>query len=360
MPCLALFTLFFSRNQRQFSLYHENLVFTTEFAMLEQVFILLVSLIALVWSADKFVFGASSLARNLGVSPMVIGLTIVAMGSSAPEMMTAATASFQGTPNLAIGNAIGSNITNIALVLGLTALLHPLTVSSQTVKREIPLVLLISVIAYLILVDQYFSFAEGVALIIGFALYIITLLVITLRKTQGKASDDPLVIEATQEVAEAVNLKLSIMWLTLGIIVLPLSAHFLINSSVYLAKAFGISDLVIGLTIVAIGTSLPELAASIISILKKEDDLALGNIIGSNIFNILAVLSLAGVIAPNTIDASAANRDAPYMLGVTLLLFILCFSRKLGYFRISRAKGAILLVSFIAYQILLFSQLNNS
>lgn len=327
--------------------------------MLEQVFILAVALIALVWSADKFVFGASSLARNLGVSPMIIGLTIVAMGSSAPEMMTAVTASLQGTPNLAIGNAIGSNITNIALVLGITALLQPLAVSSQTVKREIPLILFISAIAYWILLDQYFSFLEGIELLVGFVIYIVALLVITLKRTKGKPSDDPLIIEAEKEVAEPVDMKLSIMWLAIGIIVLPLSASFLVDSSVYIAKAFGISDLVIGLTIVAIGTSLPELAASIMSILKKEDDLALGNIIGSNIFNILAVLSLAGVIAPGNINALAATRDAPYMLGVTLLLFVLCFSRKFGYFRITRAKGALLLLSFIAYQVLLFGQLNN-
>lgn len=324
--------------------------------MLEHVFILIVALIALVWSADKFVFGASSLARNLGVSPMIIGLTIVAMGSSAPEMMTAATASLQGRPDLAIGNAIGSNITNIALVLGITAVLQPLSVSSQTLKREIPLILIISALAYWMLFDQHFSFYEGLALIIGFAIYIVTLLLITIYKTRGKASDDPLIIEAEQEVAEAVNMKLSLLWLVVGIILLPLSANYLVDSSIFIAKTFGISDLVIGLTIVAIGTSLPELAASIVSIMKKEDDLALGNIIGSNIFNILAVLSLAGLIAPGHIDASAATRDAPYMLGVTLLLFILCFSRKKGFFRITRTKGALLLLSFIGYQILLFNQ----
>ena len=328
--------------------------------MLEQVFILVVALVALVWSADKFVFGASSLARNLGVSPMIIGLTIVAMGSSAPEMMTAATASLQGSPDLAVGNAIGSNITNIALVLGITALLQPLSVSSQTVKREIPLILIISAIAYWILLDQHFSFLEGLELMIGFFIYIIALLVITLRRTKDKPSDDPLVIEAEQEVAEAVDMKLSIMWLVVGVIILPISANYLVDSSVFIAKTFGVSDLVIGLTIVAIGTSLPELAASIMSILKKEDDLALGNIIGSNIFNILAVLSLAGVIAPGNINALASTRDAPYMLGVTLLLFVLCFSRKFGYFRITRAKGALLLLSFVAYQFLLFGQLNNN
>ncbi len=325
--------------------------------MLIQVFILLIALMVLVWSADKFVYGASSLARNLGVSPMIIGLTIVAMGSSAPEMMVAATASMQGNPDTAIGNAIGSNITNIALVLGITALLQPLTVSSQTVKREIPLILLVTALAYWLFTDNNFSFLEGSLLIVGFVTYIVTLLVITIKKTKGKPSTDPLIIEAEQDVPTGVNMKLSVLWLVVGIILLPLSASFLVDSSVYIAKAFGISDLVIGLTIIAIGTSLPELAASIASIIKKEDDLALGNIIGSNIFNILAVLPIASLIAPGPIDPLAASRDAPYMLGVTLLLFILCFSRKVGSFRITRAKGALLLVSFVAYQVLLFSQL---
>jgi cation:H+ antiporter len=322
--------------------------------MLEQVFILLLALIALVWSADKFVFGASSLARNLGISPMIIGLTIVAMGSSAPEMMVAATASMQGNVDTAIGNAIGSNITNIALVLGITALLKPLAVSSQTVKREIPLILGITALAYFVLLDQHFSFIEGIVLIIGFAVYILALLFITLQKTKGKPSDDPLILEAEKDVAPAVEMKFSILWLVVGMIILPLSASYLVDSSVFIAKAFGISDLVIGLTIIAIGTSLPELAASIASILKKEDDLALGNIIGSNIFNILAVLPIAALIAPGDIDPLATTRDAPYMLGITLLLFILCFSRKLGYFRVTRAKGALLLLTFFAYQALLF------
>jgi len=327
--------------------------------MLVQVLILLIALIVLVWSADKFVYGASSLARNLGVSPMIIGLTIVAMGSSAPEMMVAATASMQGNPDTAIGNAIGSNITNIALVLGITALLQPLTVSSQTVKREIPLILIVTALAYWLFTDNNFSFLEGILLMIGFATYIVTLLVITIKKTKGKPSTDPLIIEAEQDVPTGVNMKHSVLWLVVGIILLPLSASFLVDSSVYIAKAFGISDLVIGLTIIAIGTSLPELAASIASIMKKEDDLALGNIIGSNIFNILAVLPIASLIAPGPIDPLAASRDAPYMLGVTILLFILCFSRKAGSFRITRVKGALLLMSFIAYQILLFSQLNS-
>jgi len=324
--------------------------------MLIQVFILLVSLVLLVWSADKFVYGASSLARNLGVSPMIIGLTIVAMGSSAPEMMVAATASLDGKPDTAIGNAIGSNIANIALVLGITALFQPLSVSSSTIKREIPFILVVTALAFWMLYDSYFSFFEGTVLIIGFATYIIGLLAYTLKKAKSAPLDDPMILEAEQEVPEGVSTSAAVFWLGLGLVALPLSAHFLVDSSVFIAKSFGVSDLVIGLTIIAIGTSLPELAASIMSIIKKEDDLALGNIIGSNIFNILAVLPIAGLIAPGAIDGNASTRDAPYMLAVTLLLFFLCFSRRVG-FRITRFKGLALLACFIAYQILLFSQL---
>ena len=326
--------------------------------MFLEIVILVISLVVLVWSADKFVFGASSLATNLGVSPMIIGLTIVAMGSSAPEMMVAATASLNGNPNTAIGNAIGSNITNIALVLGLTALLKPLSVSSNTIKREIPLILIITALAYWLLIDHSFSFGEGALLLVLFFVYIISLLLITLKRKRDVGMDDPMILEAEQEVPKAVSTSQSLIWLTLGLVLLPLSASYLVDSAVFIAKSFGISDLVIGLTIIAIGTSLPELAASVMSIVKKEDDLALGNIIGSNIFNILAVLSLAGIIAPGTIDSQAVTRDAPAMLAITLLLFVLCFSRRLGFFRITRLKGAVLLLSFIGYQYLLFSQLS--
>jgi len=326
--------------------------------MLEQIFILLVALVALVWSADKFVLGASSLARNLGVSPMIIGLTIVAMGSSAPEMMVAAAASLQGNPDTAIGNAIGSNITNIALVLGITVLIKPLVVSSSTIKQELPLLLLLTILAYWMLANNNFTFIEGAILMTGFFTFIATLLVKAIKQRKESNIDDPMIIEAEQEIPDATTTGKSLFWLILGIGLLVLSAHFLVGSAIFIAKAFGISDLVIGLTVIALGTSLPELAASVASVLKKEDDLAMGNIIGSNIFNILAVLPFAGLIAPGTINPEAASRDAPIMIGITLLLFVLCLSRKFGYFRITRVKGALLLLSFIAYQVYLFSSIS--
>jgi len=324
--------------------------------MLEHVFILLVSLIVLVWSADKFVLGASSLARNLGVSPMIIGLTIVAMGSSAPEMMVAAEASLQGNPDTAIGNAIGSNITNIALVLGFTVLIKPLVVSSSTIKQELPLLLILTILAYWMLSDNFFSFPEGLILMIGFFTFISILLIKALKQRKNNSLDDPMIIEAEHEIPEETSTIKSIFWLIIGISLLVSSAHFLVDSAIFIAKAYGISDLVIGLTVIALGTSLPELAASIASVMKKEDDLAMGNIVGSNIFNILAVLPFAGLIAPGQINSEASFRDAPVMIAITGLLFLLCFSRKSGYFRLTRAKGALLLVSFFAYQILLFSQ----
>ncbi|MDP7593577.1 MAG: calcium/sodium antiporter [Litorilituus sp.] len=324
--------------------------------MLEHVSILLVALIILVWSADKFVLGASSLARNLGVSPMIVGLTIVAMGSSAPEMMVAAAASFQGNPDTAIGNAIGSNITNIALVLGITVLVKPLTVSSSTIKQELPLLLLLSFLAYWMLFDNIFSFAEGIVLMMGFFTFIAMLLMKALRQRKNNSMDDPMIIEAEQDIPATTSTVKSIFWLLAGITLLVLSAHFLVDSAIFIAKAYGISDLVIGLTIVALGTSLPELAASIVSIIKKEDDLAMGNIVGSNIFNILAVLPFAGIIAPGIVNPEASLRDAPVMVGIITLLLLLCFSRKSGFFRLTRAKGALLFLCFIAYQVLLFNQ----
>ncbi|MBU2925018.1 calcium/sodium antiporter [Colwellia sp. 1_MG-2023] len=324
--------------------------------MLEHVGILLIALTVLVWSADKFVLGASSLARNIGVSPMIIGLTIVAMGSSAPEMMVAAAASLQGSPDTAIGNAVGSNITNIALVLGLSVLIKPLMVSSSTIKQELPLLLLFSLVAYWMISDNFFSLTEGIILMVSFFGFISILLIKAMRQRKANKIDDPLIIEAEQDIPEATSTSKSIFWLIAGIVLLVLSAHFLVDSSIFIAKAYGISDLVIGLTIIAIGTSLPELAASIASILKKEDDLAMGNIVGSNLFNILAVLPFAGIIAPGPINPEASIRDIPIMLAITGLLFLLCFSRKAGCFRLTRIKGALLLMCFCGYQALLYSQ----
>ncbi|MCK8126426.1 calcium/sodium antiporter [Pseudoalteromonas sp. 2CM39R] len=314
--------------------------------------ILILGFAALVWSADRFVYGAAALAKNFGVPTLIVGLTVVAMGSSAPEMMVSASAALANKTDTAVGNAVGSNITNILLVLGITALLRPLSVSSSTLRREIPLVLLVSIATWYIFSDNYFSFFEGAALLFGFITFIGGLIFVSLR---AKNQDDPFVSEACDEVPDNVPTKKAVFWLVVGMILLPVSSHFLVGSAVDIAKYFGLSDLVIGLTIIAIGTSLPELAASIAGVLKNEDDLALGNIVGSNIFNILAVLPLAGLINPSVIDASVANRDVLIMIGATLALIAMSLNFR-GQRRINRLEGGVLIVAFMIYQGYIFSQ----
>ena len=310
----------------------------------------LVWLIILSWGADRFVFGASALAKNIGISPMIIGLTIVAMGSSAPEIMVAATASLNGNTDTAVGNAIGSNITNIALVLGLTALFKPLKIASATLKREMPVLLLVSILATYLLSDLFLSRGEGILLIILFFAVIggLTWMAFNMEK------DDPLQKETESEIPSNVPTKKAVIWLLVGLILLPLSAHFMVDSAVIIARHFGLSDLVIGLTIIAIGTSLPELAASIAGVLKNEDDLALGNIIGSNIFNLLAVMAMPGLIAPGVVDPNAASRDIYTMLGLCIMLIVFSFNYR-GARQINRWEGLSLLLCFILYQYVLFS-----
>ncbi|AWB68645.1 calcium/sodium antiporter [Saccharobesus litoralis] len=320
--------------------------------MLEAILFLILGLIGLVFSADKFVFGAAALAKNLGLSSLIIGLTIVAMGSSAPEMMVAATAALDGKIDTAIGNAIGSNITNITLVLGLTAILKVISVSSSTLKRELPLVFVSSVLAIAVIYNQEFTRLEGIMLLIAF---FATIGYLTWRALKKSKTDEPDLLEdeLSDDVPEGVPMPKALFWLAFGLILLPLSSNLLVDSAVTIAKYYGLSDLVIGLTIIAIGTSLPELAASIAGVMKGEDDLALGNIVGSNIFNALAVVAIPGIIAPGVIDPSAVNRDGPIMLGVTLLMILMAvgFSKVRN---INRLEGALLLACFIGYQYLLF------
>lgn len=318
--------------------------------MVINLIIFIVGLVVLSWSADRFVYGASALAKNIGISPMMIGLTIVAMGSSAPEIVVSATASLAGNIDTAVGNALGSNITNIALVLGITALIKPLLVSSLTLKRELPIMLVITLLAVYFIDDSFLSRIEGIVLITLFVLVIAGMAVLSFTVDKN----DPILAETETEIPNDVATSVAIFWVVVGIVLLPLSANFLVDSAVEIARHFGISELVIGLTIIAIGTSLPELAASIAGVLKGEDDLALGNIIGSNIFNLLAVLAMPGLIAPGIIDENAAGRDAMVMLGLSVLLFIFCFNLK-GTRRITRLEGAIFVIAFLAYQYWLFA-----
>ncbi|MGF1725796.1 calcium/sodium antiporter [Photobacterium nomapromontoriensis] len=312
--------------------------------MLEAIVLLCIGLTLLVWSADRLVFGAAALAKNFGVTPLVIGMTILAMGSSAPEMMVSATAALDGKTDTAVGNVIGSNIANIALILGITALLKPLSISSAIIRRELPLMMGVTLVAGLLMWNDYLGFMEGVLLIVLFIIFLLAMIRIS---RQAKETGDPLVEEQESEIPEGVSNKAALIWTVIGLVILPYAASILVDSAVDIAKYFGMSDLVIGLTIIAVGTSLPELAASVASIFKGEDDMAVGNIIGSNVFNILAVMGIPALINPSALNPAIMDRDYPIMLGVSILLVIMALGKRR---RINRVEGVILLASFIAYQ----------
>jgi cation:H+ antiporter len=310
--------------------------------------LLIVGLSLLVWGADKLVFGSAALARNYGISPLVIGMTILAMGSSAPEMMVSAAAALDGKTDTAVGNVIGSNIANIALILGITAIIKPLAISSGIIRRELPLMLIVTLLAGGIMYNNYLGFNEGLLLIALFAAFIIAMLYIS--KNEQK-NGDTLLEEQESEIPEGVENKKALFWVVVGLILLPVGANMLIDNAVVIAKYFGMSDLVIGLTIIALGTSLPELAASVAGVLKGEDDMAAGNIIGSNVFNILAVMGIPALINPSEISPDLMERDFYVMMGVSVLLLFMALGKSRS---INRIEGSILVTCFLAYQGYLF------
>jgi cation:H+ antiporter len=303
------------------------------------------------WSADKFVLGAAGTARNLGVAPIIIGMTIMGFGTSAPEILVAGIAAWNDNPGLAIGNAIGSNIANIALVLGIASLVAPMCVNSNTLRREFPILLFVMLLALALMIDGELSQLDGVILISTFTAVIIWMIRLGL---QTRSKTDPLQTEFTDEIPTGLSTKAATLWIIIGLVVLVLSSHLLVWGAIGIAKSFGISDLVIGLTIVAIGTSLPELAASVMGALKGEHEIALGNIIGSNIFNTLAVLGLTGVIAPNQFMPEVLQRDFPVMIGLTVALFFMAYGFRGGPGRINRIEGGILTCSFVGYLLFIF------
>lgn len=305
----------------------------------------------LTWSADRFVTGASGLARSFGVSPMIIGLTIVAFGTSAPEMLVSAMAAWQGNSGLAIGNAVGSNIANMALVLGVAALIAPLTVHSQTLSREFPLMLLVMLAALALIWNGVLSRLDGLLLLIG----MLMLLLWTLHLARSAPPDDPLLEEFSEELSEASPTGRTWWWLFSGLVVLLISSRLLVWGAVGIAQTFGVSDLAIGLTIVAVGTSLPELAASVVAARKGEHDIVVGNVVGSNLFNILAVLGIAGVIGPGGFDEAVLTRDFPLMIGLAIALFLMARGiRNSGHGSIRRWAGGVLVAVFAAYQVWIF------
>ena len=314
---------------------------------------IIIGLVLLVWSADRFVDGAASTARHFGMPPLLIGMVIVGFGTSVPEMLVSALSAMQGNPGLALGNAYGSNIANIALILGAAALISPIRVHSQVLRRELPLLLGISVGSLLLLWDGNLSRLDSAILLIMFAC------IMGWSIMQGmRARTDAFSHEMEDEMnASTTPLKKSVIWLVVGLVLLILSSRMLVWGAVTIAQSLGVSDLIIGLTIVALGTSLPELASSVAAALKKEHDIALGNVLGSNLFNTLAVVGIAGTIHPLEVENAVLFRDMPIMLGLTLsLVFMGLRMRKEA--RINRVEACLLLLSYVGYNsLLVFSTL---
>jgi len=305
-------------------------------------------LVALVWGAERLVGGAAALARHLGMSPLLIGITVVGFGTSAPEILVSAVASLDGAPGLAIGNAVGSNIANIGLILGITALVAPFAVHSRALSREFPVLLAVTLLVpLLIAIDGHFGQVDG-----GVLLALFVLLLWWAVRTARAPDSDPLGTETEAEIPQ-IGLRTAILRFALGLIVLLAASRALVWGAANIARDLGISELVIGLTIVAIGTSLPELAASLVSALRKEPDLALGNVLGSNLFNLLAVLCLPAIIAPGPVEPELLTRDLPVMVGFTIALTAMAWGFDGAERRVNRIEGGLLLAAFLAYLALL-------
>ncbi|MDO3380211.1 calcium/sodium antiporter [Geoalkalibacter halelectricus] len=318
--------------------------------MIAALFAVLFGLALMVWSADRFVEGAASTARHFGMSPLLIGMLIVGFGTSAPEMLVSAISAYQGNPGIALGNAYGSNITNIALILGLTALIRPLAVSSQVLRKELPILAAVTALAAWQLRDGAVSRLDAWILLGVFAALMAWTLVQG-RRAQSDALDGQM---EEKLAADLMSLNRALLWLGVGLVLLILASRVLVWGAVTIARDFGVSDLVIGLTIVAVGTSLPELASSIIAARKGEHDIALGNILGSNLFNTLAVVGIAGVIHPMSVGPEVLYRDVVVMALLTLSLFALGYGFR-GAGRINRLEGALLLAAYLGYVVFLLA-----
>ena len=309
-------------------------------------------LVLLVGGAELLVRGASALAAAVGISPLVIGLTVVAFGTSAPEMAVTVRSSLAGHSDIAVGNVIGSNIFNILLILGLSALITPLVVSSQLIRREVPIMVAVSLAMLLMALDGMIGRIDGLLLFGGIIVYIILSIRLSRRESASAMRED----EAPPRFSPG-QLATQALLVVAGLAALIIGTNLLVDSAVRVATALGVSELIIGLTIVACGTSLPEAATSIIAAMRGERDIAVGNVVGSNLFNILAILGLAGIIAPVTVAPAAIWLDIPVMVAVAIACLPIFWTGA----AIARWEGALFLGYFIAYMAwLILSATGNS
>ncbi|NLW30390.1 MAG: calcium/sodium antiporter [Fibrobacter sp.] len=312
--------------------------------IIESSFALIFGLLVLIWSADRFIDSTASVARHFGISPLLIGMVIVGFGTSAPEMVVSTFSSIQGNPGIAIGNAYGSNIANIALILGLTALICPISVQPRILFKELPALLFVTALAAFQLYDNELTRLDSIILL---SLLILLLFLAFRQAKNAKDSNNTELFSKNPQTVQ-ISLGKEILWLLCGLILLIASSRVLVWGAVNIARFFGVSDLIIGLTIVATGTSLPELASSIAAVRKGEHDVALGNILGSNLFNTLAVVGIAGIIHPVTVGSELFFRDILMMSMLTVSLFIMCIGFG-GTGKINRVYGALLLACYISY-----------
>ncbi len=312
--------------------------------MLNNILLVIGGLALLTWGADRFVHGAAAAARNMGIAPLLIGLTVVAFATSAPEILVSIVAASQKQPGLAFGNAIGSNIVNIGLVLGITAVIRPIKLESATLRREMPALLAVTLLTVSLFLDSYLSRIDGIVMLTGLVLVMIWLARLGIRS----AANDPIARDYEAEIPTDVSMTMAIVWLVVGLATLLIGAELLVNGAIGIAERLGVSEVVIGITIVALGTSLPELAVSLASALKGEYGLAIGNIVGSNIFNLLAVIGVAAAIEPSAMAPSVLSLHIFVMVAFTLVLFAMTYDYD-GKAQLSRMEGAALLIAFIAY-----------
>lgn len=308
----------------------------------------------LIWSADKFLSAAASVATNFGVSKLFIGLTVVSVGTSAPEILVAITAAFNGNPLLAVGNAVGSNIANIGLVLGVTALIAPLPFSRSVLRAELPWLLMATGFALLLLFDLELSVTDGLLLLAALGVILYRLVQNEKSNNTGKSEISETIDDELEDIPTMTN-KWAAFWLLLGMLVLVMSARLLVWGATQIAELLGVNEMIIGLTIVAVGTSLPELAATVGAAIKGHSDIAIGNVVGSNILNILLVLAIPGLITPTVLENVSLWRDCGMMLALTLLLALFAYAVNTRPV-ITRFEGAVMLLAWLGYNALLVQQ----
>lgn len=316
--------------------------------MLIDLGVICLGLIGLVWSADRFVEGSAAIARSLGMSPLIIGMTIVSVGTSAPEILVSLMAAVAGSGELAVGNALGSNIANIGLVLGVTLLISPITVGRMTARVDLPMLTMTVVVCFALLSDQVLSLLDAAILSTGLLMFIARMV---------RHARHPDINDEAPEIT-ALSPPRAWLWFVAGLLLLVVSSRALVWASVNIAQALGISELIIGLTIVAIGTSLPEMAASVVSAMRGHADIAIGAVVGSNMFNLLIVLAIPGFFADLSLERGAITRDLPATLLTTLALVL---ATRIGWqngtqrSHLGRTAGAIFLACYVLYYAMLLA-----